>query len=496
MPARTGDAYIKRLKDAKNNVYMDGEKVEDVTTHKSFRNVVHSLAELYDLQYEKPEKMLYDSPSTGDKVGRSFLAPKTKEDLFARREMMMEWARHSGGMMGRSPDYINSSLMAFGSAESFFRQGNQDGIDFGANARNYYEMCREKDLSLTHTLIHPQVNRSKSQHEQKDPNVSARIVKKDADGIYVSGARMLATLGGVTDELVVFPSTLNKSSSLDDPYSMAFGVANNTPGVKFLCRESFDYGRNQWEHPLGAQFDESDAIVVFDNAFIPWERVFVAGNADICNRTYRETNAVVHMSHQVIAKNVAKTEFVLGVILSMIDAIGIERFGHVKEKAAEVMVMLETMKSHLFRAEHDAKLDQYGNMTPDFMPLDTARNWFPKMYPRIVEIIRILGASGLMAIPTHHDFEDEEIGPLMHRYMQGANIDGYERVQLFRLAWDIAISAFGNRQVLYEYYFFGDPVRMSNVFYDHYSKDPYKQHVQEFLERAKKRAGIQMPINA
>ncbi len=490
MGARTGQQYIEGLKKAKNNVYIDGKKVDDVTEHPSFKNVVQSVAELYDLQHEKADKMLYTSPVSGDPVGLSFIAPKTKEDLIARREMVSEWAGHTGGMMGRSPDYINTSLMAFGTAADFFSQANKDGIDFGANARNYYEMCREKDLSLTHTLIHPQVNRSKAQHEQKDPYVSAQIVKKDLDGIYVSGCRLLATLGGITDELVVFPSTLNKASSEDDPYSVAFGVANNTPGVNFYSRESFDYGRNQWEHPLGAQFDESDAIVVFDNAFIPWERVFVAENSDVCNRTYRETNAVVHMSHQVIAKNVAKTEFVLGVILSIIDAIGIERFQHVKEKAAEVMVTLEVMKSHLYRAEHNAAIDKYGNMTPDFAPLDAARNWYPKIYPRIVEIVRTLGASGLMAIPTHHDFEHEEIGPLMHKYMQGANIDGYERVQLFRLAWDVAISAFGNRQVLYEYYFFGDPVRMSNIYYDQFNKEPYKQQIQEFLDRAKKRSGI------
>ncbi len=490
MPARTGEQYLNALRKESNNIYIDGERVKDVTEHPAFKNVAHSVAELYDLQHQKPDKMLYTSPTTGDKVGLSFIEPKTKEDLIARREMFTEWARHSGGMMGRSPDYINTSVMAFASAAEFFRQGNKNGIDFGENVRKYYEFVRENDLALTHTLIHPQVNRSKAQYEQKDPMISAHVVKQDADGIYVSGCRLLATLGGITDECIVFPSTLNKATNGDDPYSMAFAFSNNTPGTKFICRESFDYGRNQWDHPLGAQFDESDAIVVFDNAFIPWERVFIVGNADICNRTYVETNAVIHMTHQVIAKNLAKTEFTLGVILNIIEAVGIEQFQHVKQKAAEVMVALETMKSHLYRAEHNASIDRYGNMTPDFEPLNAARQWYPHMYQRIQEIIKILGASGLMAIPTHKDFESEEIGPLMHRYMQGANIDGYERVQLYRLAWDIAISAFGNRQALYEYYFFGDPVRMSNVYYDWFNKEPYKEMVQDFLERAKKRAGV------
>ncbi|OZM58200.1 4-hydroxyphenylacetate 3-monooxygenase, oxygenase component [Lottiidibacillus patelloidae] len=487
MGARTGKEYIEGLKKRKSEVWIDGKKVDDITEHKAFKNVVKSMANLYDLQHEKEDKMLYTSPSTGDKVGLSFIAPKTKEDLIRRREMMMEWSRFNGGMMGRTPDYLNTSVMAFGTASSFFAQSDPM---YAKNAADYYEYCRENDISLTHTLIHPQVNRSKTQAEQKDPHLSAKITKKDNDGIYVSGCRLLATQGGITDEIVVFPSTLNKSSSKDDPYSMAFGIPNNTPGLKFISRESFDYGKGTFDHPLGARFEEGDAIVVFDDVFVPWERVFVCEDASICNRTYGETNAVIHMAHQVIAKNTAKTEFILGIVLSMIDAIGIEKFQHVKEKASEIMVILETMKSHFFRAEHNAKMDQYGNMTPDFAPLNAARNWYPKMYQRLVEIVKILGASGLMGIPTQADFDSEEIGHLVHRYMQGANIDGYEKIQLFRLAWDVTMSAFGSRQALYEYYFFGDPVRMSNVYYDAYDKDPYKEMISEFLQRTKDTASV------
>ncbi|MET3729070.1 4-hydroxyphenylacetate 3-monooxygenase [Fictibacillus halophilus] len=480
MPARTGEQYIKGISKAKNNVWIHGEKVDDVPSHPAFRNIVRSIANLYDLQHEKADKMLYTSEQTGDKVGLSFIAPKTVDDLIRRREMISEWAGYTGGMMGRTPDYLNTSVMAFGTSGNFFAQNDPM---FAENARKYYDYCRENDISLTHTLIHPQTNRSKKQSEQKDPYLSARIVEKNKDGIVVKGARLLATLGGVTDEIVVFPSTLNKASSEDDPYAMAFAIPNNTEGLKFLCRESFDTGRSQWDHPLSSRFEESDAIVVFDNVLVPWERVFVSGSSDICNRTYVETNAIVHMAHQVIAKNTVKTEFVLGVILSMMESIGIDVFPHVKEKASEVMLILETMRSHLYRAEHNASIDKYGNMTPDFAPLNAARNWYPKMYQRIVEIVKILGASGLMGIPTEADFNADDIGELVHRYTQGANIDGYERTQLFRLAWDISISTFGGRQALYEYYFFGDPARMSNIYYDQFNKEPYKAMVKDFLQR-------------
>ncbi|MBS4210257.1 4-hydroxyphenylacetate 3-monooxygenase, oxygenase component [Bacillus sp. FJAT-50079] len=481
MPAKTGKEYISRLKSANNNVYIHGERVDDVTQHPAFKNVIQSMADLYDLQYEKSEKMLYTSPMSGNQVGMTFLQPKTIDDLIARREAITEWARTSGGMMGRSPDYLNAEVMAMGTAHSFFAESDPM---FAENAKNYYEYARENDISLTHTLIHPQVNRAKAQHEQKDANVALHLVEKRGEGIIVDGIRLLATQGGITDEILVFPSTVKKAGELDDPYSLAFAIPNNTPGLTFISRESFDYGKSTWDHPLSSRFEEGDAIVSFENVLVPWDRVFVCGNSSICNRTFAETNAVVHMSHQVLAKNIVKTEFLLGVALSVMDAIGIDQFQHVQDKGMEIMLTLETMKSHLFKAEHNAKLDKWGMMTPDFEALNAARNWYPRVYPRLVEVLRILGASGLMGIPTEADFENPEIGPIIERGLQGKNLDGYERVQLFRLAWDLTLSAFGSRQMHYEYYFFGDPIRMGMTYFSSYEKEPYQEYVSQFLKRS------------
>ncbi|WP_101845015.1 4-hydroxyphenylacetate 3-monooxygenase, oxygenase component [Halobacillus sp. Marseille-P3879] len=482
MPAKTGAEYIERLKKAKNNIYIHGERVEDPTSHPAFKNVIQSMSKLYDRQYEKPDKMLYTSPQTGDKVGMTFHRPETVEDLINRREAIQEWARISGGMMGRTPDYLNAEVMAMGVANNLFAEADPM---FAENAKNYYDYARENDVSLTHTLIHPQVNRQKAQHEQKDANVALHLVEERSDGIIVDGARLLATQGGITDEILVFPSTVKKAGELDDPYSLAFVVPNNTPGLKYISRESFDYGKNEWDHPMSSRFEEGDSIVYFDNVFVPWEKVFVCGNSSICNRTFLETNAVVHMSHQVVAKNIVKTEFVLGVILSVMDAIGIDKFQHVMDKGTEVMLILENMKSHLYKAEHNAKLDKWGTMTPDFEALNAARNWYPRVYPRITEILRILGASGLMGIPSEADFHHEEIGPLLDRALQAKNLQGYDRVKLFRLAWDITMSAFGSRQTHYEYYFFGDPIKMGMTYFEQFDKEPMKAYAQDFLKNIK-----------
>src|SRR5699024_7523341 len=173
-------------------------------------------------------------------------------------------------------------------------------------------------------------------------------------------------------------------------YSLAFVVPNNAPGLKHISRESFDYGKNSWDHPLSARFEEGDTIVSFENVFIPWERVFICGNSSICNRTFRQTNAVVHMSNQVVAKNIVKTEFILGVALSIMDEIGIDRFQHVKDKGTEVKYVLKTMKSHIYRAEQDAKLDDAGTMTTEFAAIEASRNLYQRIYPQLVEIVRVL----------------------------------------------------------------------------------------------------------
>ncbi|MFC4617467.1 4-hydroxyphenylacetate 3-monooxygenase, oxygenase component [Camelliibacillus cellulosilyticus] len=480
MPAKTGKDYIDRLKNAKNNVYIHGDKVDDVTTHPAFKHVVQSMAKLYDIQHEKPDKMLYNSPTTGAPVGITYMQPKTIDDLIARREAFTEWARFSGGTMGRTPDYLNADVMVLGAAHDFFAENDPM---YAKNAKRFYEYARENDLSFTHTLIHPQVNRAKAVSEQKDANVALHIVEKTSEGVIVDGVRLLATQGAITDEILVFPSTVKKAGEKDDPYSLAFSIPNNTPGLKLISRESFDYGKNAWDHPLGARFEEGDAIVTFDHVLVPWDRIFVCGDSSICNRTFSETNAVVHMSHQVVAKAIVKTEFLLGVVLSVMDAIGIDQFQHVKDKGAEIMLTLETMRSHLYRAEHNAKLDRWGTMTPEFAPLDAARNWYPRIYPHLSEIVRVLGASGYMAIPTYDDFANEEIGPILHRATQGKNLEGYERVQLFRLAWDLTLSAFGARQTHYEYYFFGDPVKMGMAYFDQYDKETYREMIREFLGR-------------
>ncbi len=480
MGARTGAQFLEGLKEQPREVYIEGELVRDVTTHRAFRNVLESLAHLYDMQHDTAlrDDMTYVSGDSGERVGTSFLQPRSIDDLNQRTRAMKTWADYSHGMMGRTPDYISSSLMAFAAAKGFFETNDPR---FGDHVENYYRQARDNDLCLTHTLINPQANRSVGPSQQKDPFLAARVVQEKDDGIVVRGARMLATLGPIADEVEVFPSTVVKSDPADAPYAFGFVIPCSAPGLKFICRETYDLNRSKHDHPLGSRFEEMDAMLIFDDVFVPWERVFLYGDPEIANGAFGATNAVIHMAHQVMVKNIAKTEFILGLVSLIVDTIAIEPFQHVHEKVSEVIIGLECMRALLKTSIADAQVDRWGVMTPARGPLDAARNLYPKLYPRFIEIIQQLSASGLMATPTAADMMGPA-GPDIDRFFTAARAESAERIALFRLAWDASVSSFGSRQVLYERFFFGDPVRMAGALFNTYDKEPYMDSVRAFIE--------------
>src|SRR5487761_60871 len=479
MGARTGKQYLEALDSEPREVWLGGEKItRNISRHPKFRAMALSMAHLYDMQHDPKlrEEMTYVSPTSGERVGMSFLQPKTVEDLRRRGLMMKRWADYSGGMLGRTPDYLNGDLMAIASAADFF--GKQDSR-FGVNVRKYYEYVRENDLLMTHTLIHPQANRGVGPSQQADPFLAARVLEKNDKGVVIRGARMLATLP-LADEILVFPSTVIRGTPDDMPYAIAFAIPCSTKGLKFICREPFSED-SKFDHPLASRFDEQDAVVIFDDVLVPWDRVFLLEDVEGANTLQEATSGIVFMSQQVVVKNIAKTEFVLGVTSLIADTIGITEFQHVQEKIAKIIIMLESMKAFLRASEADAQLNKWGIMTPDFKPLNAARNLYPRLFPQLRTIIQQLSASGMMALPTEEDMNNKEIRPTIDTFYQAKNTSSEERIRLFRLAWDIAGSSFGSRQELYERFFFGDPVRMASALYAWYDKEPYKERARAMM---------------
>lgn len=483
MGARTGGEYLDRLNAMTPTIHIDGETVRGrVAEHPAFRDTARTYATLFDLQHDPAHRdaLTFASPTTGDRVGISFLVPRSEHDLQRRREGMTVWARHANGFLGRTGDYLNSALTALATAKSFFARA--DPV-FAERIGAYFEHARENDLLATHTLIPPQVNRAQGSAQQAGGEVAARVVEERDDGIVVRGARMLATIGPIADELLVFPSTVLRGTPEDAPYSYAFAIQNDAPGLSYYCRAPLGYGRSHFDEPLASRFDEMDAVVVFDDVFVPNERVFLLGHPELCNAFYSETGAAALMTHQVVTRTLAKTEFYLGLASEIAEAIGIGGFPHIQQDIAELVSYVEIEKALLRAAEADGAPNEEGVFLPKWDVLNAARNWYPtKVSPRLGEIIRKFSASGLMALPSERDFDADEAGAL-DRYLQSATLPARDRARLFKLALDASVSGFAGREAQYEYYFFGDPVRMAGALVAGCDRAPLRARVWELLDR-------------
>ncbi len=484
MGARTGQQYLDGLRGQRREIWLDGRRIEDVTTFPGLANGAQSVAGLYDMQHDPAiaGEMTYASPTSGEAVGLSFLAPRTGADLASRRVMMSHWAHASYGMMGRTPDFLNVTVMSMAMAGGFFGDNRPE---FERNIVNYYEYTRENDVCMTHTLVNLQRNRAPSATSMDyTTDVALRVVKETDAGLVVRGPRVLATLGPLSDEIMVYPTRSHLLARDEDAhkYAFAFAVPCGIEGLKFICRESFDLGKSHFDHPLGSRFEEMDAIVYFDDVLVPWERVFMYGDRHKCNNMSAATGQYVHTGHQVVTKNVAKCEFVAGIASLMVETLGSGEIPQVQGLIAELIENLEITKALLTQSEVNASVDEWGIMLPERAPLHVARNLFIKMYPRMAEIIQLLGSSSLMALPSEGDFNGP-LAEMLDTYLDTDTATARERVRLFRLAWDTACSAFGGRQVLYERYFQGDWMRNAALLLNIYDREPLTRQVREFLER-------------
>src|ERR1041385_4702188 len=454
MPARSGKQYIDGLKAQQPEVWIGGERVRDVTTHPGLQGGIRTIAALYDMQHAAatPDEMTYTSPSTGDPVGLSFIIPRTREELVARRVMMLNWARATCGMMGRSPDFMNVTFAAWGAAADYFGEKRPE---FADNMRNYVEYIRENDITLTHSLINLQRSRNVSGMFNLKEGTALEVKRETDAGIVGRGARILATLGPLADEIAVYSPRMARHSEDHSPFAVNFAIPCSAPGLKFLCRDSFDLGRSHFDAPLGSRFEEMDCIVFFDDVLVPWERVFLIYDVDRLNRTPHVTHSTAHSAHQGAAKNLAKCEFVVGLALLMTQTLGNAHLPHTEERIGELMLYTELMRSCMRAAEADAATDRWGVMCPAILPVESTRNLMMTCYPRMIEILQLLGSSSFLLTPSEKDFAGP-LQPDIEQYLATDNTEARERVKLFRLAWDVAGNAFGSRQVLYWRFFARD----------------------------------------
>ena len=478
---RTGDSYKAALQDGRD-VWLEGERVADVVTDPRLEKSVDSIAALYDYQADaRNAALLISETRDGRRAPTTFIEPSGEDDLVRRREASCASLSLTGGTVGRGPDFMNVHMTALASAADHFAQA---GAEYGAHLRDYYELMSAEGLCLTHVLANPQTDRSREVHNVAQ-DTAARIVEERADGVVIRGARMIGTLAPFADEIAVFPSTYLAMYPEAMPYAYAFVIPMATRGLRLICRPALaPPSAIEADFPLSTRYDEIDAVAIFDDVVVPWDRLFVYQRPDIANGAFTTTGAAQHMSHYGCARLLTKFELFLGTALRIADAIGIGGFEHVQAKIAEVITSLELVRACTRAAEADCIAGPGGTVVPNSEPLWVIRLLVPNLFPRLAEILQLLGASGYMSAPSAAELDGGAASDI-YRYYQGATIPAEQRIELFRLGWELSCSAFAGRQVLYERFGGGDPWRLALTRFRTYEgKDRAIELVGHFLPHA------------
>ncbi|PWV99474.1 4-hydroxyphenylacetate 3-monooxygenase [Paenibacillus cellulosilyticus] len=471
-----GKAYLDRLNDGRR-VWLDGGIVPDIRSDPAFRGTVRSVAAILDLQDNAAtESQVTFVTDTGAKANIAYLIPESKDDLFRRSRGLQIWSDATFGVMSRVGGFYRTQLTCWYIARNLIR-GEQPY--FPQKMADYYAFVRDNDLLLTAAGHDPQIDRTKLAHELGDLYTALRIVRETADGIIVRGAKMIATGAPYMDEIIVSPHS--KKTNDEQRYAVMFAVPVSYPGVHLICRESFASNRKE-DHPLSSRFDEMDAVLVFDDALIPWERVFIKDDPEAIWSIRSDRLGKALSLHENIVRLTSKLEFTAAVGTELAESIGIRKFAHVQEKLAELYFQLESIRALLVSAEHRATLHPLGVWEPMLEPIVTAKNLGNRYYPRALEILQQLSGAGMLQVPSTIAELNGPLGLHLQKVYRGADRDAEERVKLLKLSWELVGSRLGARHELYERFYAGDPVRTYAGQYVEYDK-------QHLLEKAGRRTG-------
>jgi len=448
---KNGKDYIATLRD-RRTVYLDGGRVEDVTTHPAYARAVQSIGRLYDFQAapENAELMTYDCGG-GECANRIWELPTSHAALVKRRQGLEAWTRLHCGFLGRAPDHVASCISGMYMGLDVFAAYDRDRAKALAD---YYRYARDNNLYLTYVIINPQADRSKSAAQQKGEYLTAGVVDRDATGITVRGAKMLATGGIMANE--VFVTCIQPLAPGDEKYALSFAVPMNATGLKILSRKSYEASAaSVFDNPLASRFDENDAVLYFEDVKVPWERLFVAESIEMCQRQFHATPAHVYQNYQAMIRLAVKLRFLLGLARRIAEINGILAFPQVRESLGQLAAEAAMVDALVVAME--AKGTRSGDyFVPDRHTLYTAQVLTQQLYPRFVASIRELAGGALIALPSSvKDFADPEIAALIGLTQQSPAASAAEKVKFYKLAWDALGSEFASRHLQYEMFYAG-----------------------------------------
>jgi 4-hydroxyphenylacetate 3-monooxygenase len=441
-----GASYLESLDDGRE-VWYDGERVKRVTEHRAFANSARSVARLYQSMHE-PEHAdtLLGVDRFGNRTHHFFKPAYSVEDLKNSRDAIALWQRMTYGWMGRTPDYKAAFMAQLAEGHTFYGE-------YGANALDWYQRSASQCLFMNHVLVDPPVDRSRPRSDVRD--VFVTVDKEDDKGIYVSGAKMVATGSAITHATFVAVNSgvaARMQTGRDDDMALVFITEMNAPGLKLISRPSMEAAaRSPFDAPLGSRFDENDAVVIFDKAFIPWENVLVYRDVERAKGFYAGSGFFNRFNLQANVRLSVKLEFCIGLMLKGTSATGTGEFRGVQAAIGELITMRDTLWSLSTAMIYEPEEGIGGTVLPGLHTAAANRVYQTNVWNRVREIFEVVMAGApSYTISSVADLHQPELRPLIDQYYRGTGLEAIERVKLFKLVWDALYSEFAGRHGLYE----------------------------------------------
>jgi 4-hydroxyphenylacetate 3-monooxygenase len=448
---KTGEEHIQTLRDGRA-IYLHGRRVEDASVHPAYRNAIQSVAKLYDFQSAPNNRELMTfTTETGGVANRIWQLPETYDQLRQRRQAIEAWNGLHCGFLGRAPDHVASCISGMYMGLDVFEAYDPKRA---AAVSDYFKYARDNNIYLTYVIINPQADRSKGASGQKDEYLTAGVVDRDAEGITVRGAKMLATGAIMANE--VFVTCIQPLQPGDERYAVSFAVPLNAKGLKILSRKSYEEGApDLFDNPLSHRFDENDAVLYFDDVKVPWDRVFVFDSIEMCQKQFHATPAHVYQNYQAMVRLSVKVRFLAGIARRITEINGTGGFPQVRETLGQLAA--EAGMVDALVAAMEAKGQMHGRyFVPDRHTLYTAQTLTQQLYPKIVNTLRELAGGGMIMLPSSSgDFANPEIAELIEKTQQSPAASAQEKVKFYKLAWDAVGSEFASRHQQYEMFYAG-----------------------------------------
>jgi 4-hydroxyphenylacetate 3-monooxygenase len=459
---RSGSDYVAALRDGRA-VFLDGERVADVTAHPAFAAPIARVAATYDLARGAgvAEATTFRDPSTARRYSAMWLIPRSAEDLAARRRVHRLWAEPSFGLMGRTPDHVACVLTAFASWRQLFDRG---GRQFGDNVVRFHARAREESLYVTYGIVPLQIDRSQPAHRQPEPFLYPGVVKERDDGIVVRGCQGITTSAVLADWM--FISYITPLVPGDEDYAISFVTPVAAPGIRIHPRRPYATAGRVYDYPLSSRFDEVDATVVFDDVFVPWEHVFIHRNVDLVNAQFHESPSHTLANFQSLVRFGVKLEFMAGLAMKLVEVHAGERKPEAQVTLGGDIAALCAAFDAIVQAAERNPLIREGVARPHPQYIYSGMSLQRRLIVDMLRAIRELAGGAFQQLPSSEaGFASPETQGDFERFFRGATASARDRVKLLKLVWDFVGSEFAGRQLQYEmFYSAAQPIVNTRMF--------------------------------